>query len=139
MYVARYYVVGCGISVWVETSNERKEGSLPSIGFVHLLSYAQSMATNLSTGGSASCTPIDLTSGGVVDLVKTPTTLATLASSRTGRYPPAASCVLAVLIVRIAEVIATNFVDLAAPVAACPFVPTCAVCAVKKEDWRCLV
>lgn len=127
MHVVRYYVVGCGISVWVETSNERKEGSLPSIGCVDLLSYAQSMATKLSTGRSVSCTSIDVTSG-VFVFIKASAALATLASSRTGRYPPAANCIVPVL-ARVAKVVATNIVDLATVFAAvvlvvCPLVST---------------
>lgn len=117
--MSQYLAVGCLIGT---DHQMRKRASLPRIGCVHLSSYAQSMATKLSTGCSVSCTSIDMTSGDF-DSIKASTALATLATrTRTRCHPPAAFCVGAVL-ARMAEVVATNKVDLAMVVCiAVPFV-----------------
>ena len=136
--MSQYLAVGCLIGA--DRQMRKRKASLPSIGFVHLLSYAQSMATNLSTGSSVACTSVDMTSRDF-NFIEASTALATLATSRTWitRHSPAAFCVVAVL-AWVAEVVATNKVDLAMVVCIAvafvvgPFVSRFCTVSWKEED-----
>ena len=115
----------------------KRKDSASSIGCIHLLSDlsdAHSLAPMLSS--SVSSMPTDLTSG---DFFETSAALATLAPSRTGRYPPAANCIVSVL-ARMAEVVATNVVDFTSIFIAaivrvvCPLITT--VCTIVRSSQR---